>query len=103
MILDEGTEMLEDAYYLQNMETTTPLSKQNLTEVVVTYMLIYAFQAERRNRTDLPRTISYVKQSYPRGWPAGTYGHAQMQAVLHELRAENPFAVDQKSKHSFDV
>jgi hypothetical protein len=52
MILDEGMQMLEDAYYLQEKETNAPLTKDELMDVVFTYMLPYDSKAERRNRTE---------------------------------------------------
>ena len=106
MIFDEGIEMLEDSYYLQEKETSEPLNRTELTDVVLTYMLIYGFQAERRNRTDLPVTVGKVVRGYPKGWPTGLYGQAEMRAELAEVRSENPF-VDRSSGsgvgYSFDV
>ena len=49
MIFDEGLEMLEDAYYLQREETGKLLAEPELMDVIYAYMMIYGYEADRRN------------------------------------------------------
>merc|ERR1719247_3278857 len=106
MIFDEGLGMLEDAYYLQRMDVSVPMNRSKLVNVVLTYMMIYGFQANRRNRTDLPYTIGHIVRDYPSGWPTALYGIAEMENELETVRQENPF-VDRWTNtgggYSFDV
>merc|ERR550514_1573447 len=48
------------------------LDRSELTDVVLTYMLTYAFQADRRNRTDLPITWGRSCEGTRRAGPAGS-------------------------------
>ena len=55
-------------------------------------MLIYGFQAKRRNRTDLINTIGkVVRGCHKEGWPSGIYGLAEMNAEPELVTQENPF------------
>ena len=49
MIFDENLVMPEDACYLQSKETSNPINRSERTDMVLTYMLTYGFQAGRRN------------------------------------------------------
>merc|ERR1719478_243100 len=91
LIYDEGLDMLEDVYYLQQKDTAVPLNRSELADVVLTYMMTYAFQADRRNRTDLPITVGKIVRGYKKGWPSGLYGLAELNAELEVVRRENPF------------
>jgi len=62
-----------------------------LTKVVFTYMLIYGFEAGRRNRTDFPITLQKIRNGYPQGWPSGVYGVPTMMTELKEMESNNPF------------
>jgi hypothetical protein len=86
MIFDEGLGMLEDAYYLQEKETVVPMNHSELVDVVLTYMMIYGFQAERRNRTDFPYTVGKIVRDYPKGWPSALYGLSEMETELAKVR-----------------
>ncbi len=86
MIFDEGLGLLEDAYYLKEKETVVPMNHSELVDVVLTYMMIYGFQAERRNRTDFPYTVGKIVRDYPKGWPSALYGLSEMETELAKVR-----------------
>merc|ERR1719478_1638503 len=96
--------MLEDVYYLQSKDMGLPLNRSEMADITLTYMLTYAFRADRRNKTDLGLTVGKVVKGYPKGWPSGLYGIAEMNAELDVIRRENPF-VDRRpstKSYSFD-
>ena len=57
----------------------------------LTDMLVYGFDAERRNRTDFPITMQKIRNGYPQGWPSGVYGVSTMMAELKGRENNNRF------------
>jgi hypothetical protein len=41
-----------DAYYLKGRDSTVALARGNFQDIILTYMLIYGFQAKRRNHRE---------------------------------------------------
>merc|ERR1719487_2849411 len=103
MIFDETMHMLEDAYWLRERSTKALLDASELREVVFTYMMLYAFEADPRNKTLFYPTMLQIQNSYPQGWPAGRYGITEAMFVVEEEkgRERNPFA--DHSRYSFEV
>merc|ERR1719161_560443 len=103
LVYDEMLSMLEDAYKIQRKGLDRVLGRLELLDVTVTYMLLYAFEADRRNRSDFPVTLNKIRHGYPHGWPSGQYAIAETNRVLKSVYKENPFAAADRPGYSFDV
>jgi len=105
LIWDENMAMLEDAYWLQKKETSQLLTRLEVLDLTVTYMLIYAFSADRRNRTDFPQTLKKIRRGYPNGWPSGKFAIAETDSIFAHDRRANPFLPRPKGgrQYGFDV
>ena len=102
LMFDEGMGLLEDAYYLNQKETNELITRKELTKVVFPDMLVYGFDAERRNRTDFPITMQKIRNGYPQGWPSGVYGVSTMMTELKEMESNDPFE-GYSGGYSFEV
>merc|ERR1719498_1252508 len=69
LIFDESTEMLEDAYRLVSLDPNVPLTRAKLRLVAFTYMLIYGFMADRRDKEGIRQVYQQIADMYPKGWP----------------------------------
>ena len=71
-------------------------------DVIYANMMIYGYEADRRNWTVHDETLVQLKQDFPQGWPSGEYGMAVTKSLSEETRIKNPLSETSRG-YSFEV